>query len=88
MEDQEIKKNKIDWKSAIDIFSRVSGWVIAPIVLALIFGKILDAHYGTRPWIFLGLTVVAFLISSFGIVRVISDYMKKIQSEEKEEDKK
>lgn len=64
------------WKPGVEIFSKVSGWIAVPIVLALISGKALDTHFGTKPWIFLGLTGIAFLISSFGIVRVISKYMK------------
>jgi len=78
-------KKNLNWKPAIEIFSQVSTWVVVPIVLALIFGKMLDAHYGTRPWIFLVFTGVAFMISSFGIVRVISKYIKKIQEENKQE---
>jgi len=72
----------MDWKPAIEIFSRVSTWVVVPIVLALIVGKALDNHYGTKPWIFLGLTAVGFIFSSYGIVRVVFDYIKKIEKEE------
>lgn len=75
-------KKKLDWKPALEIFGRVSTWVIVPIILALVFGKMLDAHYGTEPWIFLGLTGVAFLFSIFGIVRTVKDYIKKIQPPE------
>ena len=88
MQDEKDKQNKIDWKPAIEIFSQVSTWVVIPIVLALIFGKMLDVHYGTRPWIFLVFTGAAFLISCFGIVRVMSKYMKEIQNKDKKENKK
>ena len=71
------------WGPAVEIFSQVSGWIAGPIILALILGKYLDGRYGTKPWIFLGLTAVAFLVSSFGIVRVVSDYMKRIEEENK-----
>ena len=43
----------------------------------------LDGRFGTKPWIFLGLTLTAFIISAFGIVRVISRYMKKMEEENK-----
>ncbi len=76
-------KKKLDWKPAIEIFSKVSTWVVVPIILALIIGKALDAHYGTNPWIFLGLTSLAFIFSSYGIVRVISKYMKDIENKDK-----
>jgi len=80
-------KNKSNWAVAIELFTEVSTWVIAPVVLALIFGKILDAHYGTKPWIFLTLTGIAFIISIYGIVRVVGRYMKKIEEENKDGNK-
>ncbi|OGJ02066.1 hypothetical protein A3I95_00695 [Candidatus Nomurabacteria bacterium RIFCSPLOWO2_02_FULL_44_12] len=63
------------------IFSEVSGWIAGPIILALIAGKWLDGRFDTKPWIFLGLTGVAFLISIFGIVRIVSRYMKNISKQ-------
>lgn len=74
--------NKPWWEPAVEIFSQVSGWIAGPIIVALIGGKALDAHFGTKPWIFLGLTGVAFFISIFGIIKVVSKYMKKITQEE------
>ncbi len=74
---------KIDWKPAFDIFSKVSTWVIVPIILALIIGKALDKHYGTDPWIFLACTGLGFIISSYGIVRVVFKYMKTLEMEDK-----
>ena len=71
------------WKPGVEIFGQVSSWVVVPIVLALIAGKALDTRYGTKPWIFLGLTTVAFGISCYGIVRVISKYIKKMADEAK-----
>ncbi|MDO8590666.1 MAG: AtpZ/AtpI family protein [bacterium] len=73
------KTSEAWWKPAVQIFGQVSTWVVVPIVLALIVGKNLDARYATKPWIFLGLTCLAFLISSFGIVLVITKYMRKIE---------
>ena len=35
------------WKPGVELFSEISTWIIVPIVLALVFGKMLDAHYGT-----------------------------------------
>jgi len=69
------------WKPGVEIFTQVSGWIAGPIILALILGKYLDARFATKPWIFLSLTGLAFLVSSFGIVKVVSRYMKKIESE-------
>ncbi|MDO8482334.1 MAG: AtpZ/AtpI family protein [bacterium] len=66
------------WKPAFEIFGQVSAWVAVPIVIALVTGKWLDGRYGTKPWLFLGFSAAAFLISSFGIVRTVTVYMNQI----------
>lgn len=71
-------KKKFNWKPALEIFTRVSAWVVVPIILALVIGEALDTHYGTKPWIFLGLTIFGFFISSYGIVKVVTKYIKEI----------
>ena len=73
------------WEAAVEIFSEVSGWIAGPVVIALILGKYLDGRFDTKPWIFLGLTGFAFLVSTYGIVKVVSRYMKKIAEEDKTE---
>jgi F0F1-type ATP synthase assembly protein I len=67
------------WKEGIAIFTQVSVWIVVPILLALFVGKALDAHFGTKPVIFLILAGIGFLFSCFGIVRVINKYMKEIK---------
>ena len=62
----------------MQILSEVSTWIVVPIVCALIFGKMLDAHFGTRPIIFLVFAGVGFLVTCFGMYRVVKNYMKKI----------
>lgn len=79
----EEKNNSNWWKPGIEIFSQVSGWIVGPIILALIAGKALDSHYGTKPWIFLGLAGIGFLFSCIGIVRVVKRYIKKLQEIDK-----
>ncbi len=69
------------WRPAILIFGRVSIWVAIPLVAALLLGKYLDAQFGTRPFIFLGLTVVAFFFSSLAIVRIVKKYIHTISPE-------
>lgn len=71
------------WKLGLEIFSQVSGWIVGPVIAALVLGKYLDGRYGTKPWIFLGLTGFAFLVSTFGIVKIVSQYIKKIAEEDK-----
>ena len=63
----------------MQIFGDVSTWIVVPIVCALVFGKMLDAHYGTKPVIFLIFAGLGFLVTCFGMYRVVKDYMRKIQ---------
>ncbi len=74
-------KNKLWWKPAVAVFGQVSGWIIVPLVLALILGKYLDGRFGTEPWLFIGLTCVGFLISSFGIVKVAFAHIRDSKNE-------
>jgi len=72
------------WQPAMVIFSQVTGLIAGPILIALFVGKALDRKYGTEPWIFLGLTGIAFLISSLGIVSITIKYTKKLEKELKD----
>ena len=86
MEDNKPNLNKSSgpwWKPAMEILSEVSTWIVVPIVLALVVGKALDTHYGTKPIFFLGLAGFGFLITCFGMYRVVKNYVKKIQDTDK-----
>ena len=72
------------WKPAVELFSQVSTWIVAPIILALVVGKGLDKHFGTRPIIFLILAGVGFLVTLVGIMRVIKKYTKELKKIEEE----
>jgi F0F1-type ATP synthase assembly protein I len=67
------------WVSALSVFSEISTWIIVPILLALFAGKALDAHFGTKPVIFLTLVGAAFVMTCYGIVRVVKNYKKKLE---------
>ena len=75
------------WKPGVELFSEVSTWIVVPIVLALIAGKALDTHFGTKPVIFLALTGFAFLVTCYGVYRVIKNYIKKFPDQSRDPDK-
>lgn len=75
------------WQPSVILFTRLSGWIGGPIIIALFVGKWLDNKYDSEPWLFLLSVGVAFVVSSFGIVKEASEAMKKI-SEEATKDKK
>ncbi len=73
------KKQGNWWKPAVEIFTQISGWIVGPIVVALVFGKMLDNHYDTKPIIFLVFVGISFLITCVGMVKVVRKYMKQIK---------
>ncbi|MBT3690044.1 AtpZ/AtpI family protein [bacterium] len=81
------QQNNAWWQPAIAIFTQVTGYIAGPIIIALYLGKYLDEKYNSEPWIFLGLTAIAFTISCWGIVRIAIDYTNKIERELKEKDR-
>lgn len=70
------------WVPAVQIFTDISTWIIVPIVAALVFGKMLDKRFGTEPVIFLSLAGFGFLVTCFGIIRIVKNYLKKIKEGE------
>ena len=72
------------WKPGLIIFTKVSASVAIPIILALFIGKYLDKKYNSEPWIFLGLTFIAFIISIFSIWKNVKNYINDLEEKEKE----
>ena len=73
--------NKPYWHDALAAFGRMSTWILGPILVALFAGKWLDAKFHTAPVIFLSLTGLAFVMSTFGLVVEGKKYMKKVTDE-------
>ncbi len=78
------KKNKEVpfWQPALLMFSRMSGWIIGPVVLAIFLGKWLDEKYHTEPWLFLGCVGLAFIISMAGLVKDAFKEMEKLDKKD------
>ena len=68
------------WKPGFVLFSRLSGWIGGPVILALFVGKWLDQRYHTEPWLFLASVGTAFLLSLAGIVWEAEKAMKEIEN--------
>lgn len=81
LDPKEQKTKELWWSTGVVLFSEVSSWIVGPIVLALILGKILDNHFDTKPVIFLVLTGFSFIISCFGIYKIVKRYIENIKEE-------
>ena len=87
--DENKNSNKAPWwQPSLMLFSRLSSWIIGPILLGIVVGKWLDKKYGTEPWLFLLSVGLAFFLSTFGIVHDALKEMKRIEKEEKDRGKK
>ena len=76
------------WQPSLILFGRLSGWIAFPVIIALFVGKWLDQRYQTEPWLFLLSVGIAFILSSFGIVKEASKAMKSLSEDSKDKEEK
>jgi F0F1-type ATP synthase assembly protein I len=62
------------WQPAIKLFVQVSGWIVGPVLIAVFFGRWLDEHFHTEPWLLLGCVAVAFAITNIGMIKQVKKY--------------
>ena len=82
MENNENKPSSPWWQPGLILFARLSGWIGGPILIAIFVGKWLDKKYHSEPWLFLLSVGIAFIFSTYGIVRDSLREMKRIEKEE------
>ncbi len=71
------------WRQAALVFGRMSGWVATPVLIAIFFGRWLDARQGTGSlWFFVSIGA-GFFVSLFGIYRESKKYQRALEAEEK-----
>lgn len=87
-----MKENEKDsqtpwWQPGMILFARLSGWIGIPVIIGVFVGKWLDKKYHSEPWLFLLSVGIAFIFSTYGIVRDSLREMKRIEKEEKDKNK-
>ncbi len=82
------KEDKIWWRRGLLAFAEATGYIAFPVIGALYLGQYLDNKYETGSFYFLLITGIAFIISCLGIARVGLKYLKDIDKEIKEKDRK
>jgi F0F1-type ATP synthase assembly protein I len=69
------------WQPGLVLVSKISSWIVGPIILSLFIGKWLDKKYQTEPWLFLLSVGIAFILSSVGIVKEAKKEIDRIEKE-------
>lgn len=58
------------WQAGLQLFLKLSSWIVFPIIVSILFGKFLDQTFGTEPWLFLLSIATTFVFSIVMIVRI------------------
>ncbi len=76
------------WQLGMKVFAESTGWIAGPVLVALLAGNFLDDRFDSEPLFSIGLTIVAFVISSVGVAITGVKYIKLIDSHEDRQSKK
>jgi ATP synthase protein I len=60
------------WAGPLALISQLGVTVVGSILLGLVLGLWVDAHFGTRPWGTLTLSLLGILAGSYGVYRLIT----------------
>lgn len=85
---ENMKSKNAWWMPALIIFSRISAWIVFPVIISLFFGKKLDIYFNTGQTMFILCMVLAFIISAFAIIKISKSYIKKLEEEAKQNQSK
>lgn len=72
----------------INLLINTTAWIVGPVLVGILVGKILDQKFKTDPWLFLISVGVCFLVSMFGLIRNALKEFKSIEEEYGEKEKK
>lgn len=75
------------WREGILFFYQISGWILGPLILALIIGKWLDKRFQSEPKYLLISIGIAFLFTNIGLVIETLRYHQRIKEQTDEQDK-
>lgn len=84
LENNDQNSKRVWWRQSVIFFAKVSGYIFAPLLIALFVGKYLDRRLQSAPWFFLGLTLLAFIISLVALIRFTFKYIKQTQKNDGE----
>lgn len=57
------------WQKGVQMFARLSTWIVAPVLMGVLAGKWLDKKFSSEPWLFIASVGLSFFVSMFGLIR-------------------
>jgi F0F1-type ATP synthase assembly protein I len=78
---QDIKNKQAWWMPAVIIFTRISAWIVFPVIIALFIGKGLDTYFSTGQTLFIVCMILSFIVSATAIIKISKSYIKKLEEE-------
>jgi hypothetical protein len=77
MENKEVNKNSI-WRPVLFFYARTTGWIVIPLVLAMLLGNFVQKSVGSQVLFFI-IIALGFAVTCYGIYKEIKDYKKTLQ---------
>jgi F0F1-type ATP synthase assembly protein I len=68
------KKESIFKNEYIRVFTKISGWIIGPVLVSALVGNYLDKKFNSAPWILGFALAVSFTVSMVAIVKIAKKY--------------
>jgi ATP synthase protein I len=60
------------WAGPLALITQLGLTIVLSILLGLVLGLWVDAHFGTKPWATLILSLLGILVGSFGVYRLVA----------------
>ena len=68
------KKNLNLRSEYIKVFTKISGWIIGPVLASALLGNYLDKKFNSAPWILGVALALSFTVSMVAIVKIAKKY--------------
>ncbi len=72
------------WTDSLVFFSRISGWIVGPVLVAFIAGEIVSDKWPMLSWLTFLFIGLAFAGSCIGIARETFAHLRKLKQDEGE----
>jgi F0F1-type ATP synthase assembly protein I len=60
------------WAGPLSLITQLGLTIVLSILLGLVLGLWVDAHFGTKPWATLILSLLGIVAGSFGVYRLVA----------------